>query len=51
MLKNGKTKAIWGLHFFGCSCCNSKQSRRRAKKSMKSKEKQQTKKEINDRDA
>lgn len=46
MLKNGKSdKPLWNLHAFGCSCCNTKQQRRRAKHSMKSKEKTSWKKE------
>ncbi len=38
MLKNGRQPGD-GLAYSGCSCCNSVGSRRRAKKSLKSKEK------------
>jgi hypothetical protein len=39
MLKNGRSNATSGLHYLGCSCCNSKPARRRAMHSAKAREK------------
>lgn len=39
MLKNARSKAEWGLKYFGCSCCNSKNRRRKAKHSARQAEK------------
>jgi hypothetical protein len=38
MLKNGRSNAADGLHTNGCSCCNPKPARRRAKSSAKVRE-------------
>lgn len=46
MLKNGRSKATYGLCANGCSCCNTKQERRRAKHSAKRKEKVALRKEV-----
>jgi len=39
MLRNGRSKGTHGLSFLGCSCHNSRDARRRAKHSARSKEK------------
>ncbi len=38
MLKNNRSCAVDGLAYNGCSCCNTSQPRRRAKKSAKAKD-------------
>lgn len=38
MLKSKDYKAVHGLSYNGCSCCNSPQSRRKARKSAKRRE-------------
>lgn len=38
MLKSGRSDATRGLHYDGCSCCNTKAQRRASKKSVKRKE-------------
>lgn len=38
MLKNGRSDATRGLHFDGCSCCNTRAERRAAKRGVKRKE-------------
>jgi hypothetical protein len=47
MLKNGRNPEAFSGNFMGCSCCNSKQTRRVGKKSAKRKEKRQWKKDQN----
>lgn len=39
MLKSGRSNAVDGLSTNGCSCCNPKPARRRAKRSAKVREK------------
>ncbi|HEX9088469.1 MAG TPA: hypothetical protein VF867_13195 [Arthrobacter sp.] len=39
MLRNGRSKGTYGLSFLGCACHNSKDARRRAKHSARSREK------------
>jgi hypothetical protein len=39
MLKNGRNPEAFSGHCMGCSCCNSKATRRKGKKSAKQKEK------------
>jgi len=48
MLKNGTNDLHGNLKNAGCSCCNSKQDRRAAKKSAKAKEARAWKKENQD---
>lgn len=38
MLKSKEMLAVDKLHHYGCSCCNSRQARRTAKKNAKRKE-------------
>ena len=45
MLKNGTNYLHGNLNHAGCSCCNTKQERRAAKKALKAKEKATWKKE------
>jgi hypothetical protein len=46
MLKNGRSDATRGLHFDGCSCCNTRAERRAAKRGVKRKESEQVRRHI-----
>ncbi len=46
MMKNERSKSSWGLNFFGCSCCNSKARRRKAKHSDRQRERRQWKSDL-----